>query len=84
MKSVVLPQVRIEPALRAAVEAVLAESETLSTFPTESSAYCWRWRQPASCYPCISTSKSLTTAGHWLPPFRSAAIHLTRVTARAV
>lgn len=32
MKSVVLPQVRIDPALRAAVEAVLAEGETLSAF----------------------------------------------------
>jgi hypothetical protein len=32
MKSVVLPQVRVEPALRAAVEAVLAEGETLSAF----------------------------------------------------
>lgn len=32
MKSAVLPQVRVEPALRAAVEAVLAEGETLSAF----------------------------------------------------
>jgi hypothetical protein len=32
MKSAVLPQVRIEPALRANLEAVLVEGETLSTF----------------------------------------------------
>lgn len=32
MKSAALPQVRVEPALRAAVEAVLAEGETLSAF----------------------------------------------------
>lgn len=32
MKSAVLTQVRVEPALRAAVEAVLAEGETLSAF----------------------------------------------------
>lgn len=32
MKSAVLPRVRVEPALRAAVEAVLAEGETLSAF----------------------------------------------------
>lgn len=32
MKSAGLPQVRVEPALRAAVEAVLAEGETLSAF----------------------------------------------------
>lgn len=32
MKSAVLPQVRIEPALRANVEAVLGEGESLSAF----------------------------------------------------
>jgi len=32
MKSAALPQVRVEPALRAAVEAVLTEGETLSAF----------------------------------------------------
>ncbi len=36
MKSAVIPQVRVEPALRAALEAVLKEGETLSEFVEES------------------------------------------------
>jgi len=32
MKSAVIPQVRVEPELRAAIEAVLAEGESLSSF----------------------------------------------------